>query len=241
MKLDFNSMPKVCISLKHNHERREKVKLEFSKIGIEVFPYWYNFVVPNGHCSFYNAVDKQTLTVPECSAKRLEGNAAGILACATSHINVIREAKERNYPAICIFEDDVVFCDDFQKRLEYIESLDMDFDIFALGGHFDKEMSTAYTEPTNWRNVVKVKQMGGTYALIITNKVYDFILRNWNYNFGADEFLSNHVYCRFNTYAFVPFLCGTYPNYSDVAGGMSNYVNVTWQYQQGPISVDLLH
>src|SRR5690606_24147516 len=51
-----------------------------------------------------------------------------------------------------------------------------------------------------------------------------------NFNFGADEFFSNHVYARFKTYAFVPFLVGCGKNLSDVTGQDWEYENIKWHF-----------
>src|SRR5690606_19122390 len=189
MQLNFEKIPKLCINLKRNTARKQGVTEEFNKVGLDV--------------QFFEAVDKLNIKVPEVSVKLKESNAAGILACAMSHIEAIKLAQKNNWPAVCVFEDDVVFCKEFKDRVRYIENLpDFGFDILCLGGHFsNKEISGQEAERTQWQNVYKINKMNGTYALIFTEKVYDFILRNWNFNFGADEFFSNHVYARFKTYA----------------------------------------
>lgn len=221
MSLNFDSIPKYCISLTRCQDRRVTVEQEFKKVGIEF--------------EFFDATDKLDIIVPEISVKKHDTEAAGVLACALSHLELIYKAKTLGLPEICIFEDDVIFCDDFKDRIKYIENLSgFEYDILALGGHFDKEITYNYAIPADWPKMHKVKRMGGTYAYIFKSSVYDFILRNYNYNYGADEFYSTFVYPRFKSYAFVPFLVGCMPCKSEITEQAYVYENIGWHYKQGP-------
>ncbi len=219
MTFDFKNIPKFCINLERNPQRKMTVQAEFDKAGIEV--------------EFFKAIDKHELVLPELSCKKGH-DATGILACALSHRALIKYAKKNKLPAICIFEDDVVFCDDFRERIKFIESIpDFDFDIFSLGGHFSsKTIDNSQAESTRWQHIYKVLHHGGTYGLIFTEKTYDFILRNWNYNFGSDQLYGDHVYSQFKSYAFVPFLVGCCGGKSDITESTMGYPNVGWFYQQ---------
>lgn len=228
MKLEFKSIPKFCISLKRSQVRRDHVTKEFEKFDIH-------------NVSFYDAIDKNNLIVPELSAKRkIEGDAGnmpGILACMMSHVELIKRARTMKMKMICIFEDDVIFCDDFKDRIAYLETLDLEFDMLLLGGHFgnpDRKMIPNHedAEATDMEHIYKVKHMGGTYCYIITDKVYDFIIRNATYNFGMDQMYSDHVYSSFNCYAFVPFLAACTHVESEITGSMWKYGNIDWFYQQ---------
>ncbi len=228
----FASIPKFCISLK-NSKRRLYVQDEFKKAEIH-------------NVAWFDAIDKHTLTVPELSPKiKIDGAIApGILACMLSHLALIRKAKEMNLPSIVVFEDDVIFCDDFQERIAYLENNVPDnWDIITLGGHFqkpDRNMEPLDSDARRVDNYIhKVYHQGGTYAYIIRESVYDYILRNCNYNFGMDQFYSDHVYSRFNTYAFVPFLVGCAEGRSEITDTAHIYENIKWFYQQQSIGLEL--
>lgn len=219
MKFEFSKIPKYCINLKRNSARRDTVAAEFKRVGLQV--------------TFFEAIDKRDVTVPEISAKRHSTEAAGVLACAMSHIALIRHAKNNKLPAIAVFEDDVVFCDDFAERIKYIESLELDFEIFSLGGHFsNREIKPEAAALTEYPHIYRTFQHGGTYALVFTEATYDFILRNWNYNMGADEFYGNHVYRHFKSLAMVPFLVSCKPCESDITGVYWEYDNIKWHYSK---------
>lgn len=220
MKFDFNSIPKFCISLRRSEERRNLVSKEFKKHNLSV--------------SFFDAVDKHELQLPELSVKisgpHMPPTGSGVLACMLSHVQLLRKAKELKLPAICIFEDDVKLCDDFTDRIKYIETLQLDFDFFALGGHFSTPQENGNSTP--YKNIRRFDSLGGTYAYIITEKVYDFVLRNITYNFGMDEFYSTHTYKRFKCLAFVPFLAGCVPCKSEITDTHWEYENIKWAYWQ---------
>lgn len=249
---NFHSIPKICISLRRNEGRREVMREEFRK---------YKMDVP-----FFDAIDKRDLVVPElCTKLQMEPTIApGVLACALSHIEVMRRASSLGLPAICIFEDDAMFATDFGDRIEYLQNISTPatpitplsspitpfrFDMFCLGGHYPTEK---YWEPfirkvqtptgpvdiedraafhTEWKHIYRVGHMGGTYAYIITRKVYEWVLRNWHYQYGMDQFYSDIVYSRFNVYAMTPFCVGHRDYASDITEGHINgYENTKWHF-----------
>lgn len=214
MKFNFKDIQKYCINLKRSTERRRIMQELFHEMKMQV--------------SFFDGFDAAAEGVPQLLQKPV-----GVYGCMKAHYLLIDFAKRNKLPAICIFEDDVVFCDDFADRIRYIENLDdFDFDIFSLGGHwYTLDMPNAVKE-TQWPHIYQSLNLGGTYAYIITEKVYDFILQNMNYNFGVDEFYGNHVYRRFKSYAMTPFLVGCRPCISEVTGNDGEYENVKWFYQQ---------
>lgn len=230
MMLNFNSIPKFCISLK-NSPRRKTVTKEFSDYGIH-------------NVNFFDAVDKKDLIIPELSIKLVKSTdkdiLPGIMACMLSHVKLITKAKELGLKTICIFEDDVIFCDDFRERIKYIEDTNLEFDFLSLGGHFQKPdhkyipMETDAAK-TKMPYMYKTKHQGGTYAYIIKEACYDFIIRNCTYDYGMDQFYSDHLYSRFNCFAFVPFLCACAKGKSEITGTCWEYANIDWFYQQTKI------
>jgi len=216
MSLEFNTIPKFCISLKRSTERRKLVSEEFNKKGLDV--------------TFFDAIDKNEISLPELSIKKNPRHDTttrkGILACMISHIRVLQEAKKNKLAQVCIFEDDIVFCDDFHERIKYIELLkDFDFDFFALGGQFSPQAAENKNN-TQWGHIKRIDGMLGAYAYIITEKAYGFVLRNITYQYSIDYFYLEEVYKRFNCYGFLPFLCGCVPCVSEITGYYIEYENI---------------
>jgi len=183
-------------------------------------------------------VDKRELLVPEISQKLMHApnHAKGILACMLSHVTLLRQVRALKIPAVCVFEDDVILCEDFKQRIEYIESLpSFDFDFFALGGHFSTKADRG--GETRWKHIRRIYSIGGTYAYVMTERVIDFFLRNVTYQYGADEFFSNFIYSRFNSYAFVPFLAGCVPGKSEITDSNWDYENIGWTFDHGKVEL----
>lgn len=228
MKLDFNSIPKFCISLKRCKERRDLVQLEFKKAGLQV--------------EFFDAVDREEIVLPELCDKENKTavfpHAPGIYACMMSHRELFKKASKLKLPAICVFEDDVVLCSDFTDRIRYMEKVCPEFDFLALGGHFSNTIPGAIGacgQHTEFNHIFRVVSMGGSYGYVITREIYEFCISNLYYGFGMDQFLSDVVYKRFACYAFVPFLVGCRPCKSEITGAYGEYENAKWLYQKEPI------
>jgi len=137
-----------------------------------------------------------------------------------SHINLIRHAQAQQFEYILIFEDDIIIADDFWKRMKYIENLKLDFDMFYLGGHFRNEDDI---KPTKNKYIYRCNYISGTYAYILKDTIYNFILNRCDYNYGIDEFYEKVVQKRRGVYGFIPFLVDHLGGISDVAQKIVDY------------------
>jgi len=70
----------------------------------------------------------------------------GALGCHMSQVQVMKDALERNLHAF-VMEDDLVFCEDFSKRWDYIQDwmVSHEWDVFWLGSSF-------HCNPPYWHN-----------------------------------------------------------------------------------------
>ena len=155
-----------------------------------------------------------------------------------SHLALLKEARIRGEEVIMVMEDDIIVCDDFQDRIKYIESTGVEFDYFALGGHFtSKKIGTlvGVGEDTEHPYIFKITQKAGTYGHIITAKVMDFIIRNITFNSGMDQFFQDSIYHRFNCLCFVPFLVGCRPCVSLISNTFWKYDAIDYYYQQSAV------
>ena len=57
----------------------------------------------------------------------------GLIGCVKSHIKCIELAKERQYPFVCIFEDDIYFIDSDKLILYINRYINIDYDVLYLG------------------------------------------------------------------------------------------------------------
>ena len=94
--------------------------------------------------------------------------AAGDIGCTVSHINICKDALERNYDYVVIFEDDCQFInnlDNLQSSIINFINLHLNWDLFTLG--YDP-VSTHNIENTS---ISKVNRFNLTHALIL-NKTF---------------------------------------------------------------------
>lgn len=217
--MKFSDIPKYCISLKRSTERRALVMEEFKKAGIR--DVW-----------FFEAVDGSKLVLPELSVKPKENHSYGQLGCMLSHLEVMKQARAKGEKIICVFEDDLIVCNDFQKRISYIEGLrGFSFDMLLLGGFIDNPKNKM---STMLNHIFHIKKMNGTYGYIINDKAMDFYIRNATYNYGSDEFFTTFIYPKFACFAFLPFLVAPRPCVSEISGAFCEHTGHV-DYQQKAI------
>ena len=98
----------------------------------------------------------------------------GYVGCAQSHIKCIELAKERNYPFVCIFEDDIVFRN-IDKCKEMIQKyIDYDYDVLYLGCNIVDNYYEFITD-----ELIRVKNALCNHAYIVKYHYYDELLKNY--------------------------------------------------------------
>lgn len=110
----------------------------------------------------HQAVNGQREFFNYATTKRMRGH----YGCLQSHRNLLKEVAGKDDIHI-VFEDDVVFCDDFTDRMiEAIYNLPKDWSLLYLGGNTFTENST---EPYN--DIFSIaKEVYTTHAYIINDK-----------------------------------------------------------------------
>lgn len=219
---EFSAAPAICISTEPSIQRREMVRAEFLKHQIKA--------------RFFCAVTPENAKPPELSSKPPR-----VWACAKSHAEALRHNLLGRHTYAVIFEDDVVFCDDFKARIKHIDKLCEDgfsFDFLAIGGHFDAK--DYMPRETKHRHIYHLERMNGTYAYIISAAAADFFIRNWTHEYGADEFFSRFLFPAFagRCFAFLPFLCATRPGVSTITGNYWEHESVWWHYEQKSLNLN---
>lgn len=59
----------------------------------------------------------------------------GYIGCALSHIKCIEDARDRNLPYICVFEDDIKILNRDRLKQQVDKYINYDFDVLLLGGN----------------------------------------------------------------------------------------------------------
>jgi GR25 family glycosyltransferase involved in LPS biosynthesis len=149
----------VYINLDHRTDRKQEFENEMVSMGVT------NYTRVPG-------------TLPVMQEGIAEGRARHI-ACGTTHIEIVKQAKEKNLDNILIFEDDVCLYNDGDKPgIEIIESAldDLskidDWDIFYLSGIIIDSSLNLVTP-----NLIKPRTVLTTHAYAINKQAYDKVLR----------------------------------------------------------------
>lgn len=111
----------------------------------------------------FPAVDGRQLTPKE--------RFRGIYGCQQSHIKLLEMLKLQENDVVMVFEDDVVLCDDFEKKLQLaMKELPETWDLLYIGGH-NRGKTKLYSE-----HLLHVEKVWCTHAYIIRKKFIDILL-----------------------------------------------------------------
>jgi glycosyl transferase, family 25 len=183
---------KVCINLDRRLERWRQMQDKFYQHGIH-------------SVRRFTAVDGETSTIPA----NWPGT-PGAYGCLLSHLEVVREARNLALPRILIFEDDVVFDDQFEQKFsEYIRQLPEDWDMLFFGALHKDELIRVSD------NLGRITQSNSTYACVLRDTVFDAFIE---LNSRGDEVLDVNslvLQKKFNCYCFLPHLAWVEVAYSD--------------------------
>ena len=207
-----NRVDKIfCINLDKRPDRWKVALSEFNKVGL------------GSHVERYSAIEHEE----------------GCIGCALSHYNIIKKAKEEGYKNVLIFEDDVEFLrtDQFEdvviNAFSQLESLNIDYDMFYLGGNVkgnsNKRVDT---------NLVELDNVKCTHAYITSESVYDNILNiidagdinnPWSWHgsnparLNIDYSYATHIAPVYNVYGVWPMLAKQAAGISDLDGKYHDY------------------
>jgi len=183
---------KVCINLDRRLERWRRMQDKFYQHGIH-------------SVRRFAAVDGETTTIPASWP-----GTPGAYGCLLSHLEVVREARRLGLPSILVFEDDVVFDEQFEQKFgDYVRQLPADWDMLFFGAlHKDELIKVS-------DNIGRITQSNSTYACVLRDTVFDAFIE---LNSRGDEILdvnSLALQQQFNCYCFLPHLAWVEVAYSD--------------------------
>lgn len=191
-----------CINLIDRKDRWELISKEFDRLGMVV----QKFDAVNGE-----TIPKEQLKIVHDD---LGDNIRGAQGAIKSHRNVLKDAIDKGYERIAVFEDDLIFCQDFLGRFNYYKNnIPKDWDMMYLGCHFH-----GCPDPERvGRNIYKNKKNFGCFAMIMNKNLIEYI-----YDYTKDEEKAIDDYVselaeEFNFYSFIPFFVKTTFTVSDVS------------------------
>lgn len=177
----------------------------------------------------------------------------GAIGCHFSQVSVMKEAQRQGKNAL-VMEDDIIFCDDFDKRLAYIDKWtdNHDWDIVWLGASF--HVNPPYwhkigqsgmppdcsaqlgkdCEPTDDPRMIKTYGAYVTFAYIVNlnsmDKIFALFDRHLHTSIGID-WLFIKLQPQLKCFSFVPGCIMQMDNMSDIGNGMTVW---SGQLNNGP-------
>jgi len=213
------------VNLDHRNDRREHMILELFSKDIEAVR--------------FSGILPQDVHVPKAKkAGMIKRGTLGAIGCHFAQVGIMEQALKRKQNAF-VMEDDLIFCEDFQIRIKYIDNWmeSHDWDVFWLGGTFhspahwhsnphNRELPQCKcnlgrdVEPTSDPRIVRTFGAFSTFAYIVNIKSLPKILKlldeNVHMSMGIDWLLGIYLGPQLKNFAFVPGCVKQMDNQSDI-------------------------
>lgn len=168
---------------------------------------------------------------PERVAK-MQARTPGAIGCWAGQVAIMEEAIRRGKHAF-VMEDDLVFCSDFNERLQTIEGfmLGHRWDVFWFGGTFHvnppvwhKDTLGHDLQRTVHPRIVRTFGCWSTYAYLVNRasiaEIISLLDSDMAQSVGIDDSFIR-LEPRLQTFAFVPGCVKQYDGRSDIGDGMT--------------------
>lgn len=188
-----------CINLDHRKDRWEECNLHFNKHNIKV--------------ERFSAINGKEVT-PEGVGKLLPGE-VGVIR---SNYEVVKDAKEKGYQQIVIFEDDVEMDDNFKEKFfSFYSAVPEDWSFIYMGGNHVGGLI-----PINDK-ICKMNHSYAIHAICIKNNIFDHILELLKKEKVQVDVTYAQLQSVFPSYVFRPHLAWQKDGFSDIQGGYQDY------------------
>lgn len=198
----FNRFDKIyLINLKKRQDRLEQW-FEQNKLVID----------KNSEIQIFEAVDGSKIDSSKWEFEK------GALGCLESHLAVLKDAKEKNYGSVLIFEDDFTFNADFKEKFKKgLIELDSEWDMLYL-------YSNHFKEPKPFSDLlVKASANLTTVAYAVNSKCYDFLIMALELKVREVDVIYAHLHFLINAYSFKANICTHVDGFSDIQNEVTNY------------------
>lgn len=190
-----------CINLSKRTDRWERVSKEFESKGILVERF---LAIDKIDQPINTKVDQEKASIFGI----LENG--GALGCLLSHLSIIKNAKNKGYKRILVFEDDVVFSKDFNERI--LEIRNVDWKMLYLGA---SQFDWNSINPKN--GFYSCKKTLGTFAYCIDSSIYDDLIVLLSPKVkSVDNYFSDFQISRKDCYTFYPNIVVSMVSDSDI-------------------------
>lgn len=200
------------INLDNRPDRKAEVENELLKVNITAERF-----------SAINKLENDKIIFPKTYT---DGNAG----CVLSHFNLLETYNSDKI--LGILEDDVVFCDDFKERFDYIEKeFDLEWDMFFLSSFYhlndDKQRwnENGDYEFTGIKYIHRTYGSFCTHAYLVNPKSIEKILKLCHEHLDK-SYAIDHLYILIqpflNVYAFTPGMANQRISYSNISNNIKD-------------------
>lgn len=151
----------------------------------------------------------------------------GQFSCTSSHLEIIKMAKQKNLDKVLVLEDDCFFEEAFDIKevinnaFNEIKIHNIQWDMLFLGSNL-----IAPTSKTVSPFLMKMEAGYCAHAYYVNKTFYDKILEfTFNKNYTIDVYY-NELMCQSNIFCTKPLLAVQQPSFSDIEGYNVNYEEV---------------
>jgi len=194
----------IVISLKRANERRDLIKKQLEAFNIDAM--------------IMDAVDAQDLSEEQKNKKLHMPNGwrfgesfePGEIACLMSHKKAIETAKENKAPYVIVLEDDVIFAEDFTKRIKFLlKILPQNWEHVYLSGA--PKFNLQYLPNLQFMNVVPSIITDGAFSIMIRDTAYDKVISELStFKSTSDDIYGRMILDKqLVSYTFYPFVTYT--------------------------------
>lgn len=128
-------------------------------------------------------------------------------ACLLSHISILKDAKEKKYKRILVFEDDIMISENFNEHFQKVKGLD-DWEMLYLGAaQYDLPNKNYNWDNIKFKNGFYIANITiGAFAYGINFNIYDKIINYFNNNSFSpiDIIFSDIIQPSNKSYVFYP-------------------------------------
>jgi GR25 family glycosyltransferase involved in LPS biosynthesis len=157
----------IVLNLQRCEDRRLEMQKQFDEL--ELSNYY-----------FYPCFDGKNIINMSFGATIIKGSGIGRkllnaeLSIVMSHLSALKMAQSLNIENLVIFEDDVVLCKDWNKRIEWVfNNLPSDWEYVYLAGHSDFVKLPMFDEPT----LIKAPPMIGAFSYLVNKSGIEKLIK----------------------------------------------------------------
>lgn len=202
----FDYFDKVyCINLDRRIDRLENFQSEVTKFNL-------------GNYERFSAKDGKNINLPELQTRLNPGEVGVIL----SNLEIIKDAREKNYNKILIVEDDCIFSEEVLNVDKYFEVLPEDWEMLYMGGNHNTHMGVPAPIIINDK-ILKLHSTYSAHFIGMKSTIFDYVevvLKKLNEPLDVSY---TRLQKSFNVYSFYPAIAKQKSNFSDIQNRITDY------------------